>query len=264
MRKTAPVVLVCGALAAPVSAQLWTTGPWDGVDGRPSDRATPAVRPETRAADDMTLPAGNGRPYDISALSGRALARNYTGAFAEIYADNGGHPADTPSFTLQASGTTVLQTGVFGQYDLIDVTINTTGLSLTPGTWWVSIVCAVSGAPAPNDGYGFFGTAGNGVLHGSQGYYRVDANAWLPSVQGLGFPSDFSFTVQGTQRAAACYPNCDNSTTLPVLNINDFLCFLNRFASGESYANCDNSTTPPVLNINDFLCFLNRFASGCT
>ncbi len=29
------------------------------------------------------------------------------------------------------------------------------------------------------------------------------------------------------------------------------------------YANCDNSVTPPVLNVNDFICFLNKFAAGC-
>jgi hypothetical protein len=60
-----------------------------------------------------------------------------------------------------------------------------------------------------------------------------------------------------------CYANCDGSTTPPLLNVLDFGCFLNRFASGDSYANCDASTTPPVLNIQDFACFLNRFASGC-
>ncbi len=60
-----------------------------------------------------------------------------------------------------------------------------------------------------------------------------------------------------------CYANCDASTTPPVLNVNDFNCFLNRFAAGDSYANCDGSTTPPVLNVNDFNCFLNRFAAGC-
>jgi len=30
------------------------------------------------------------------------------------------------------------------------------------------------------------------------------------------------------------------------------------------YPNCDNSTTPPILNVQDFGCFLNRFAAGCT
>ena len=29
------------------------------------------------------------------------------------------------------------------------------------------------------------------------------------------------------------------------------------------YANCDGGTVPPVLNVLDFNCFLNRFATGC-
>src|SRR5256885_12641951 len=28
------------------------------------------------------------------------------------------------------------------------------------------------------------------------------------------------------------------------------------------YANCDNSGTPPILNVNDFACFLNAFRIG--
>ena len=72
-----------------------------------------------------------------------------------------------------------------------------------------------------------------------------------------------SFQV-GPPCPGSCYPNCDGSTTDPVLNIADFTCFLNRFAAGDGYANCDGSATPPVLNIGDFTCFLNRFAAGCT
>ncbi len=60
-----------------------------------------------------------------------------------------------------------------------------------------------------------------------------------------------------------CYANCDSSTSAPTLNINDFICFLNRFAAGDTYANCDGSDTAPVLNVNDFGCFLNKFAGGC-
>ena len=60
-----------------------------------------------------------------------------------------------------------------------------------------------------------------------------------------------------------CYSNCDGSATPPILNINDFTCFLNRYAAGDPYANCDGSTTPPVLNVNDVLCFLNGYATGC-
>jgi hypothetical protein len=70
-------------------------------------------------------------------------------------------------------------------------------------------------------------------------------------------------TVFLNTRGAACYANCDNSTSPPILNVSDFLCFQARFAAGEPYANCDGSTTPPVLNIVDFICFMNAFASGC-
>ena len=65
-------------------------------------------------------------------------------------------------------------------------------------------------------------------------------------------------------RLPDCYANCDLSTMPPVLNVNDFSCFLNRFAAGHPYANCDGSTTAPALNVLDFACFLNRFAAGCT
>jgi hypothetical protein len=60
-----------------------------------------------------------------------------------------------------------------------------------------------------------------------------------------------------------CYANCDGSTVPPILNANDFQCFLNKYAAGDPYANCDGSTVPPVLNANDFQCFLNKFAAGC-
>ena len=61
----------------------------------------------------------------------------------------------------------------------------------------------------------------------------------------------------------ACYANCDASTTAPILNINDFICFQAKFAAGDSYANCDGSTSAPVLNVNDFICFQAKFAAGC-
>jgi hypothetical protein len=76
------------------------------------------------------------------------------------------------------------------------------------------------------------------------------------------------FTVQyrpGGVRlvASACYANCDGSTLIPVLTVNDFICFQSRFAAGDPYANCDGSTTAPVLNVNDFVCFQAAFAAGC-
>jgi hypothetical protein len=62
---------------------------------------------------------------------------------------------------------------------------------------------------------------------------------------------------------ATCYSNCDSSTNPPCLNVNDFICFNNLFATGDSAANCDGSTNPPLLNVNDFICFNNGYAAGC-
>ena len=81
---------------------------------------------------------------------------------------------------------------------------------------------------------------------------------WFTGAGGL--PSRYLARWAG---CTGCYPNCDASTTPPVLNILDFVCFINRFAAGSTYANCDASTAPPVLNVLDFQCFLNRFAAGC-
>jgi hypothetical protein len=69
-----------------------------------------------------------------------------------------------------------------------------------------------------------------------------------------------STVIEGTP---ACYPNCDQSTLAPILNVNDFVCFLGAFATGESYANCDGSGIEPVLTANDFQCYLNAFVAGC-
>jgi hypothetical protein len=60
-----------------------------------------------------------------------------------------------------------------------------------------------------------------------------------------------------------CYANCDGSTVLPVLNVNDFVCFQQLFAAARIEANCDNSTVAPILNVNDYVCFQQRFAQGC-
>lgn len=75
-----------------------------------------------------------------------------------------------------------------------------------------------------------------------------------------------------TQVIINCAANCDGSTTMPMLNAEDFQCFLNIYASAAglplaqqiaSQGNCDHSTIPPVLNANDFACFMNAFAAGC-
>jgi hypothetical protein len=109
----------------------------------------------------------------------------------------------------------------------------------------------------------------NAIRWGTLYNFRFDANAapttgnaalglFLP-----GTPASLAIAGVPVPGSAACYANCDGSTTPPVLNIGDFVCFQARFAAGDTYANCDGSTTPPVLTVNDFLCFQSAFVIGC-
>jgi hypothetical protein len=81
------------------------------------------------------------------------------------------------------------------------------------------------------------------------GTYQGDGSTCTPGLCGGG---------------GACYANCDSSTTVPFLNVQDFACFLNKFSTGDPYGNCDGSTTPPTLNVSDFGCFLLKFSNGCS
>ena len=66
-------------------------------------------------------------------------------------------------------------------------------------------------------------------------------------------------TISG-QPETPCYANCDSSGGSQPLNVNDFICFQQRFAADDEYADCDHSGT---LNVLDFVCFQSAFAAGC-
>jgi hypothetical protein len=85
------------------------------------------------------------------------------------------------------------------------------------------------------------------------------------------FTKSYLFAIEISERTP-CYPNCDGSTAEPMLNVDDFTCFINNFAAASTlpiaqqrthYANCDGSTVAPILNVEDFTCFINAFAQGC-
>jgi len=88
-----------------------------------------------------------------------------------------------------------------------------------------------------------------------------DGRAEIVHVGGAG--GSYTVVLRNRSCRVPCYPNCDGSTSAPILNINDFVCFQARFAAGNSYANCDASTSVPILNVNDFICFQSAFAAGC-
>ncbi len=87
---------------------------------------------------------------------------------------------------------------------------------------------------------------------------RLNGYAWSENTGWINLS-----VIAAGQFVSFCYVNCDGSESPPILNANDFQCFLNAFAAGSLYANCDGSTAVPVLNANDFQCFLNKYAVGC-
>jgi hypothetical protein len=106
---------------------------------------------------------------------------------------------------------------------------------------------------------------GNGLLWGTLYNFRFDSPrppiTWLVGVSQ--WKTSAGVYLEAQVPLPLCYANCDGSTLSPILNVQDFSCFLNKFSAGDSYANCDLSTNPPVLNVQDFGCFLNLFALGC-
>ncbi len=90
---------------------------------------------------------------------------------------------------------------------------------------------------------------------------RVIVGDGMHTVNGVARQEAFIATLDGgVPRGLG---NWDGGTGSPVLTVNDFACFLNRFAAGENYANCDGSSVAPALNVLDFTCFLDAFAAGC-
>jgi DNA-binding beta-propeller fold protein YncE len=101
-------------------------------------------------------------------------------------------------------------------------------------------------------------TATNSQIDSVSGPNLAAGLAIAPNGSWLGMPNLMSEGMTLVSLGTPCYANCDGSTTAPILNVADFTCFLNKFASADPYANCDGSTTSPVLNVADFTCFLNK------
>jgi hypothetical protein len=71
------------------------------------------------------------------------------------------------------------------------------------------------------------------------------------------FPdSDFGVYVETTE-IGGCYPDFTGDG---VLDLFDFLAFVNAFNAGDPEANCDQEGG---LDLFDFLCFTNAFNAGC-
>jgi hypothetical protein len=253
------------AFGTPFSPRVWNGSLCYGVNLAVCSNTLAAHRPP-----DPTITGFNSTPGGQEEADSFSNAQNWSlsgatfwGAFSNsatppanqdfvvrIFADSGGLPGALVA-SRSVANVALLNTGLF--MDALSGPIYQSNMSFTPvflppGQYWIS---ALGNQPGFTWAWARTGTTANAHA------VRIGAGAW-----GLG-AGDFAFALCG-DIIPTCYANCDHSTTIPVLNVADFACFLNAFAAGESYANCDGSTTPPVLNVADFACFLNAFAAGCS
>lgn len=159
--------------------------------------------------------------------------------------------------------------GPAGSKDLVQIGGAQNTLGVSGGTIGKSIVVATGiGQSGPQ-----IVATGTILAPRVQGVYVFRlTNTSANTLRQVNAPPQFSHAIQADISlvggsfafAVCCYPNCDCGTDVPYLNVADFNCFLNAFASGSAYANCDGSTVVPVLNVADFTCFLNSFAAGCS
>jgi hypothetical protein len=81
-----------------------------------------------------------------------------------------------------------------------------------------------------------------------------------PDTCDLAGGSSLDVNGNGVPDECECYADCDQSTGVGVLDLFDFLCFVNAYNAEAPYADCDGSGG---LDLFDFLCFTNDFNGGC-
>jgi hypothetical protein len=169
--------------------------------------------------------------------------------------------ADVQGLTADASG------------QLYGVGVTGTGgtlLSISRTTGAATVINAAMGAGTDIQTIEWF--EGSTAWIGRTNLRTVDLVTGISTVIGTMGIADVRGLAAVRQSSPVCYANCDGSTVSPILNVDDFTCFINEFAAGSNlplaqqithYANCDGSTISPALNVDDFTCFINAFAQGC-
>jgi len=122
----------------------------------------------------------------------------------------------------------------------------------------------MGGVPASNvarfDGQNWE-ALGAGTFNGGVKILAPVTTARGPALLALG---DFTHAGAGASPATAlwvgcpnCYADCDLSGKL---NVNDFICFINKYAVRAPEANC---TVDNTIDVADFMCFMTEFGRGC-
>ena len=105
-----------------------------------------------------------------------------------------------------------------------------------------------------------FNTVADPKFKGSDDYH---VNFGSPAVDAgdtalyTGPLADYDLNPRGIDEPSV--PDTGASFFGPVIDIGMY-----EFNAAQAcYANCDASSTAPILNVNDFICFMNRYAAGC-
>jgi hypothetical protein len=220
-----------------------------------------------------TLVAGYGTGNDLRALAFRD---------GVLYAIREGSIDDL--VTIDTTSGAVTLVGPTGRSDIQGLTADQNGqlygvgvtgaggtlLSIDRTTGAATVINAAMGAGGDLQTIEWF--EGSTAWLGRTNLRTVDLTTGITTVIGTMSISDIRGLAAVGQSAPGCYANCDGSLVEPILNVDDFTCFINEFAAASNlphaqqvshYANCDQSLIMPVLNVDDFTCFINAFAQGC-
>jgi hypothetical protein len=92
----------------------------------------------------------------------------------------------------------------------------------------------------------------NWLGEGSIGNYHYSEDL---GVTWANFGSDFPYFLRISATPETCYANCDGSTSAPVLNVNDFTCFLNLYAAADPAASVQVAGSSPGASTRSTCCW---------
>jgi hypothetical protein len=211
---------------------------------------------------------GQGNPH----LAGRAIGPSTTADYLTLKYDAAGTLLWPAWYNGPASGNDQGEAIALDQFGNVYITGRSTGTSGGANNFDIATVrFNADGTLAwvmRYDGPDNLPDQGNSIVVDDHGAVYVAGSSQVISSN----PPNSKMVLIKYVQDAPCYANCDQSSVQPVLNVDDFTCFINQYAAGASlaaaaqvghYANCDGSTVAPALNVDDFTCFINRYAAGC-
>jgi YVTN family beta-propeller protein len=220
--------------------------------------ASPAVLGAASVASmplEIRLNSAGTRAY-VQELSGNAIAVVDISVTPPVVLTTWNFPVNSPAWAVQAMELSADSSKMY-------VTRGTSTLTSGNGTAYASdygsfeVVDTATGSVIDSIATGRLATA---LAKDAADTVVVTTDIWYDAVTIIGNPP------------TVCYPNCDASTTVPVVNTGDFTCFLQQYSVGVTlpsgqqqthYSNCNGSTIFPQVNTGDFTCFLQKYAAGC-